>query len=131
MLKHRAASLDAGDQVEHAVHGVQVGFGLCDLRSDVAVNSNDTQTTQAAGMPVDAQRVLMRHAKLVAFETGRNIRMGFRVYVRVHANADRSAQVHRQRHLTEHIELGFALHIEAADARLQCLAHFTARLADA
>ena len=82
-------------------------------------------------MPVDAQGILMRHAKLVAFETGRNIRMGFRVYVRVHADADRGAHVHGQRHLTEYIELGFALDIEAAYARLQCLAHFAARLADA
>jgi len=73
----------------------------------------------------------MRYAELVALQTRRNIGMRFRVHVRVDADADRRTQTQRQRYFAEHVQFGFAFDVEAADARLQRLAHFAARLADA
>lgn len=53
------------------------------------------------------------------------------VHVGVHADADRSLHAQLERHFVEHVDLGLALDVEAADAGLQRLAHFGARLAHA
>jgi len=57
--------------------------------------------------------------------------MGFGVNVGIDANADRRDPAICARDFAQHFQFGFALHVEAADAHIQCTAHFGAGLADA
>ena len=43
MRQRNARVLDRGHQVQHAVHSVEIGRHLGDLRANVAVNANDLQ----------------------------------------------------------------------------------------
>ena len=97
----------------------------------MAVDPHHTQPGQGGGVPVGGQRVLVRDAKFVALQPGGNVGVRFGVHVGVDAQADRRAQAQRGGHLAQHVQLGLALDVEAADARLQRLPHFGARLADA
>jgi len=82
-------------------------------------------------VPVDRDGALVRNPELVALEPGGDIRVGFGVHVGVDADADRGATVFGQRHGVEYLQLGLALHVEAANACAQGLAHFGAGFAHA
>ena len=71
----------------------------------------------------------MRHTEFVAFEAGGDIGMGFRIHIRIDADADGGDLATGDRHLAQHIQLGFTFHIEAGDAGLQGLLHFSAAFA--
>ena len=118
-------------QVEHALHGLAVGRFVGDLRANVEVDADDVQPGQGSGALVGGQGAIVRNAKLVALEAGRNIGVGLGVDVGVDADADRRDAVRSQRHFVEHIDFGFALDVEAANADFQRLAHFAPGLADA
>ena len=126
-----ARRFDLGHQVQHAVHGVQIGGAVGDLRADVAVDAHHLQAGQAGRVTVGAQRVFVCNAEFVAFEAGRDVGMGFGVHIGVHAQADRGhfPQVHR--YGAEHIEFGFAFDVEAANAHLQGLLHLVTCFAHA
>ena len=126
--------LDAGffdflDQIEDAVDGVQIRGRLGDLRADVAVYAHHLQPAQACGMAVGGQRVFVGDAELVVFQASGNVGVRLGVDVGIDAQAHRRDAAHLAGHPMEHIELRFALHIEAADACPQRLRHFGAGLA--
>jgi hypothetical protein len=97
----------------------------------VAVDADHLEARQPCGMHVGFDRAVMGNAELVALQSGGNVRVRLRVDVRIDADADRRAHLLGQRHLVEHVELGFALDVEAGDAGGEGLTHLGARLADA
>ena len=126
MVNGNACGFNGIDQIQHAVHRVEVGRGLSDLRTDVAINALHLKPRQAGGALVGGQSAFVRHAKLVAFEAGGNVGVGFGVHVGIDANADGRSFAQALCHVAEHLELGFALDVEAGNARLQSFAHFSA-----
>ena len=64
-------------------------------------------------MLVGLQSALVGHAKLVALQASGDVRVCFGVHIRVDAQTHRRSGAARQRHLIEHIQLGFAFHVEA------------------
>ena len=131
MVDSHTCSLYGLHQIEDFVDRVQVGACAGDLRAYVAINADHLQARQRGCMQIAAQRVFMGNAKLIAFQACRNIGVGLRVDVGVDANAHGSEFAAGERHLTQHIEFGFALHIEAGDSRIQRLAHLGAGFAHA
>ena len=121
-----ACGLDLLNQIQHLVQSVQVRFAGGDLRTDVAVDAHHFQARQRRSVLVGLQGALMRHAEFVALEARRNIGVGFRVHIGIDADADRRHFAAGQCHLAQHIQFGFAFHIEASNARLQGLLHFGA-----
>ena len=73
----------------------------------------------------------MRHTKLIAFEPGGNVGVGFGVYVGVHADADGCTFAHALCHVAQDFQLGFAFHVKARNAYFQSLAHLGACFAHA
>ena len=67
-------------------------------------------------MAVSPHRLFMGNAKFVAFEPGRNIGVGFRVHIWVDPQAHRCPQAQGDGDFAQHVQLGFALHVEAANA---------------
>ena len=126
-----ARSFNAGHKLQHSVHRIQIGLGGGDLRADVAVNANDAQSLERSRMLVNAQSVFVGDAKLVALQARRNIRMRFRVHIRVDANADRGGQAHAKGDGGQHVQLGLALNVKAANACAQGLCHLGAGFAHA
>ena len=82
-------------------------------------------------MLVAAQSVFMGDTEFIALQTGGDIGVGLRVHIGVDADAHRRDFAARQRHCAQHIQLGFALHIEASDTGIQRLAHLGAGFAHA
>ena len=70
MGQRDAGRLNRGDQVKHPVHRVQIRRHLGDLRADMAIDADHLQPRKRSRMLVDAQRVFMRDAKLVALQAG-------------------------------------------------------------
>ena len=106
----------------------RASFG--DLRADVAVDADHAQ----AGQRRRAGRwhgALVGDAELVALQAGGDVGVGLGVHVGVDADADRCAQAHGLGDFAEHLQLGLALDVEAANAGLQRLAHLGAGLAHA
>ena len=81
-------------------------------------------------MLVCPKRVLMGYAKLVSLQACRDVGMRFRVHIGVDANTDGRDQAQTQRHARQHVQLGFALHIKAADTCFQGLSHLGASFTD-
>ncbi len=131
MVNGDARGLDGGDQVQHAVHRVQVRRGFGDLRADVAVDAGDLQAGQRCRMPVNPYSVFMRHAELVALQARRDVGMGLGVDIGIDTDADRRHLAQGHGDPGQHIQLGFAFDVEAADAGRQRLLHFGAGLAHA
>ena len=131
MLQRDAGSLDLLEQVQHALHGIEIGIHFGDLRADVAVDADHAQAGQAGGVLVGLQRIFVRDAELVALEAGGDVGVGFGIDVGVDADADGGAQAHAGGNFGQHVQLGQAFDVEAADAGLQRLAHLGACLADA
>src|SRR5439155_14201151 len=73
----------------------------------------------------------VRNAELVALEARRDVRVRSRVDVGVHTQAYTCSATCLRGDGREHIQLGFALDVEAHDASVECLAHFCPRLAHA
>ena len=82
-------------------------------------------------MLVAAQSVFVGNAKLIALEPSGNIGVGLRVHIGVDADAHRCNLAARQRHCAQHIQLGFALDVEASDTGIERLAHLGAGFAHA
>ena len=126
------ARLHRFDQVEHAVHRIQVRRLVGDLRADVAVDAHHLQPGQAGGAPIGGQG-LRRGRCRTCCPSGRwRYRDGSSGstsgLTRMLTGADLPAA---RGDFAQHFEFGFALHVEAADADLQRAAHFGAGLADA
>ena len=130
MVNGYARRFNLHHQIQHLVDRIHIRFDGGDLRADVAVDAHHFQARQGCGMLVGLQGAFMGHAKLVALEACGNIRVRFRVHVGVDAQTHRRCGAARQGHFIEHIQLGFAFHVEAGDASLQGLAHFCAGFAD-
>ena len=129
MVDRDTCGLDLFNQIQHLVQSIQVRLAGGDLRTDVAVDAHHLQTRQRRGVLVSLQGAFMRHTEFVAFEAGGDIGMGFRIHIRIDADADGGDLATGDRHLAQHIQLGFTFHIEAGDAGLQGLLHFSAAFA--
>ena len=124
-----AGAFKHGNQIEHAVHGIQIRPLLRDLGADVAINAHHLQTRQCSRTLVGGQNPLVGNAEFIAFEAGRDVRVGFGVHIGVDADAHWRAFAHRDGDAVEHFQLGLALHIEAANADVQRPPHFCTCLA--
>ena len=85
-------------QVQHAVHGVEVGRYIGNLRTNVAVNAHDLQAGQCGGTLVGLKRVFMGHPKFVALQACGNIGVCLGVDVGVDAQTHRGLGLQRQSH---------------------------------
>ena len=130
MLNRDAGRLHRVDQVEHAVHGLKIGFGLGDLRANMAVDARHPYAGQGSGMHIGGQHPLVGNAELVVFEAGGDIGVGLWVDVGIDPDAHWRAQAQAAGHLAQDIKFGFAFNIEATNARLQPLAHFASGFAN-
>ena len=101
------------------------------LRTDVAIDANDLQARQVGGATVECRRGLDRDAELGGLEPGGNVRMGFRIDVRIDAQRNRRPHAMGAGDLVQLFQLGGRFDVEAADADLQPVRHFQAALADA
>ena len=82
-----------GEQREGRVERREIG----ELRADVHVDAGDLQPRQAGGAGVDLARQRQRHAEFVFLLAGGDLRVGFRVDVRVHPQRDWRAPSARRR----------------------------------
>ena len=131
VLQADALGLHGVHQVENAIHGIEVGGFLGDLRADVAIDSLDMQAWQLRRTLVGGEHALVRYAEFVALQACGDVGMGLGIHVRIHADAHGCPDAHALSHAAQYFELGFAFHVEAAYADTQGLAHFRARLANA
>ncbi len=95
----------------------------------MAIDAHHAQAGQGGCALVGGNRAFMGDTELVALEARGNVGVGLGVHVGIDTNADRCAQSHGLGHFAQHVEFCLALHVEAANADLQRLAHFCARLA--
>ena len=116
---------------EQPIARSRIGSDIGDLRSDMAVDTAHFQRVRRRCMTVHLERGGLRHAKLVLSAPRRDVAMRPRVHVRIHAHGDRSDEGQEPRPCFEPLELGRALHVEAADARLEGEIDLRHRLADA
>ena len=70
VLQRNTCRFNGADQFQHAVHCLQIRRGVGDLRANVAINTDHFQTRQRYGVLVNAQGILVRHTKFIAFQTG-------------------------------------------------------------
>ena len=131
MVNGDACGFNRLHQIQHAVHGVEVGRFFRDLGADVAVDTHDLQAGQRGSPLVGQQRAFVGDAEFVTFEAGGDIGMRLGVDVGVDADADRGLLAHAERDLVQDIDLGFAFHVEAADANFQGAGHFSTCFSDA
>ena len=131
VLNGYSSVLDAGHQIQHAVHRIEVRGLAGDLRSDMAVDPDDTQACKCRCTLVGRQCALVGNAELVALQTSGNVRVGLGVHIGVDANADRRDSSAGQCDFVENVDFSLALHIEAANPGKQRFTHFEACLANA
>ena len=121
-----ACGLHLLHQIQQAFHGFQIGGGLGNLRTDMAVDTDDLQAGQTRRVLVSGQHLGVGNAKFVAGQAGRDVRVGFGIDIRVDADAHGRALAHFQRHGVEGVQLRQAFDIEAANAGFQGKAHLGA-----
>ena len=131
MLERDAVGAERGDELEHAVERRVERRALEDLRADMAADAGHAQVRASRRLAIGRECVLMRNAELAGGEPRRDVRMGKRVDVGIHAQRHRGDPPHRSRDRVEALDLGLALDVEAADAGAECRAHLGLRFADA
>ena len=131
LAQRHAGGLDGFEQIEHALQRVQIRRGLGDLRADVAADACHAQPRQRSGQLAGGQGVIVGDAELVVAQAGGDVGVRARVHVRIDADAHGRRQAAGGGHVVEGQQLGFAFHVEAANARLQRGLHLAAGLAHA
>ena len=97
----------------------------------MAIDADDVQMRQSARLAIDAQGFPKGDAELVFLQSSRDIRMGFRVHIRIHAQADRRLRLHLTRHFVQSHQLAFRFDVETQNTGGQCGTHVFAGLAHA
>ena len=117
---------EIGEQGESVVEGFEIG----DLRADMHVDASDAQARQGGGLLIDSAGARDRDAKLVLGFAGRNLVMGARVHIRVHADRDRRGDAFTLRDGRDGLQLGLGLNVEAQDLFIKPQRDFPRGLAD-
>ena len=97
----------------------------------MAGDSADLEPRQGCGATIQRHRFVEGDTELVAAQPGGNVGVGLGVDVRIDPQRDRRHLAHLRGDGSEPLELGSGFDIEAANPRLECLAHFGRGLADA
>ena len=130
MTQRDALRLEALDQGQQTVQRIHKRGKIEQLRADMTTDTDHFHAWQFGRLPIEPLGAGDVHTELVLLESGRNIRVGLGIDVRIHAERYRRALVHRHRHTVEPLQFRFGLHIEAADAHRQRLPHLGFGLAD-
>ena len=116
---------------EQAIQRVAVGFEAPELRADVAVDALHFERRVRGCPGVQRSRVSDGDAELVLAQTGRDVRMGPGVDVRVDAQRHRRPAPVARCERRQPVELPGRLHVEASDPGFERRRHLVVALADA
>ena len=119
------------DEIEQPIQRVEIRAGLCDLRTDVAIDADDFQAWQGSGAQVSGDSTLVRDAELVGLQASGNVGVRLGIHVRIDAQADTRAATCPDRDLREDVELGVTLDVETHHIGVERLLHLRTCLAHA
>jgi hypothetical protein len=126
-----AFAIERVDQFDQFIQCFEQRGVVQQLRADVAVDADHVQVGQACCGAVGVQRIIEGHAELVRLQAGRDVWVGLRIDVRVHAQRDRGALAHAAGHRVQAVQFRDRFDVEAQDAFLEREAHLGFGLADA
>ena len=72
----------------------------------MAINPGNSNAFHLGRFLVDLKRRIDRYAKLVVFQTCRNVGMRLRIYVRIDSQGHRSLHAHSHGHIVQLVKLG-------------------------
>ncbi len=102
-----------------------------DLRSEVDVQADELEARLAGQAPQQRRGGFDGHAELVGAPPGRDVRVGVRVDVGVHAQRDPRLHAPRARQRVDAVRLAVRLDVDGLHAERDRTVEFVARLADA
>src|SRR5690606_41740968 len=101
-----------------------------DLAADLQFDAGHPDPRQPGGAAVDTARVEPRDAELVLRPAGRDLAVRTGIDVRVDAHGDRRLDAARGGDLAQKLEFRLRLNVEAVDALVERIGHFTGGLAN-
>lgn len=125
-----AAVAQTVDQIQQAIERIKERWQGGQLRTDVAVDTDHFQVRQMRGAHVHVFGVGDGDAELVLFETGRNVRVGAGIDVRVHAQRNRGANAQLGGDHLQALQLVGGFDVEAVHADFEGATHVVTGLAD-